>query len=101
MADTARNDAAVLQALATYVPAQAVVDLLAEAWLALSDEDHPRTNIDVSLLPIGYLNDDWTKMAGRVLRGYAEHNQRPDTWPWRNSRFDAIWAVAEKARRTD
>ena len=83
-----------MRALTTYVTEDTVVDLLAEAWLVMSDPDdgYGKSNaagID-SVSPAGYLSDDWSKMARRAIRGFAEANARPDRWPWRDARFDGF-----------
>ena len=76
-----------------YVADWTPIDLLAQAYLVLADPDMPKTNHDALLNPTGlYLDDDWTKMAGRVLRGFAEGNPRPEHYPWGHNRLDQFWA---------
>lgn len=68
-----------------YVSLPTMVDLIAEAWSVLSWERDGKT-VDPDL-PF-YINDEWAKMARRVLRGFAESNVRPDVYPWTDKRFD-------------
>ncbi|MER7280519.1 hypothetical protein ABT369_39380 [Dactylosporangium sp. NPDC000244] len=81
-----------LNALTRYVSDERVVDLIAEAWLLLSNPDDSggKGNEDVSGLPRGYLWEDWSKMTGRALRGFAEAHERPTTYPWMDERFDGF-----------
>lgn len=79
-----------LTALTTYTSAGCVVDTIAEAWLLLSDPDDPKGNVDVSSLEQAYISEDWAKLAGRILAGFAEAYPRPATWPWRDPRFDGF-----------
>ncbi len=79
-----------LNALIAYVTEESVVDTVAEAWLILSNpaDGDGKGNVDVSSLEQAYISDDWSKVARRIVRGFAEANERPDRWPWRDPRFD-------------
>jgi hypothetical protein len=81
-----------LHSLAVYVSEGCVVDTIAEAWLLLSDPaDGGKGNEQsASELPRAYLSDDWSKMAKRIIRGFAEAHQRPTLYPWTDERFDAF-----------
>lgn len=85
-----------LNALTTYTADREPADLLAEAWLLLSnpDDGQGKGNENVSELPRGYLSEDWSKMAGRALRGFAEAHERPKVYPWNDGRFDRFGWVA-------
>ncbi len=73
-----------------YVTGQTVIDLIGEAYRVLADHDVPdgKTADPAVHEHLGYMDDDWCKMAQRVIRGYAEHNRRPVRWPWTSPEFD-------------
>lgn len=80
-------------AMYEYVGPDTPIDLIAEAWRVLSNPDDGQGKGNISDQAIGYVDDDWSKMARRTLRGFAEANERPDRWPWTNARFDIFtWA---------
>lgn len=88
-----------LQALATYTSEMRVVDTIAEAWLLLSDSADGGKGNEQSAreLPRAYLSEDWSKMAKRIIRGFAEAHQRPALYPWTDERFDEFtWLEADR-----
>jgi len=81
-------------AIFQYVSDQTPADLIAEAWRVLADFDLDPTG-KTGRSDLGYFDDEWCKMARRTIRGFAEVNKRPWTWPWPEPQFDQFpWKVS-------
>jgi hypothetical protein len=69
-----------------------LMELLAEAWLNLSDFQLDPSGRSVLVKPPdGYMDDNWSKNAARMIRQFALRSPRPSTWPWQDDRFDRFW----------
>lgn len=72
----------------------AIIDLIGEAWRVLSNPSDSEGRGNIISDEVGYFDDDWSKMARRVIRDFAETSQRPARWPWTDHRFDSFtWKV--------
>lgn len=77
-----------LGSLLRYVNDQTVIDLVGEAWRVLSNPDDSGGKGNIGYDAVGWFDEEFSKMAKRAIRGYAEANRRPVHWPWTDSRFD-------------